>query len=506
MREIFSTILAAALIVRAAPLLGGAEAATQPSLAERSHADHSRTWEGYRQVGYYPNWAIYDDIDFLVTDINSPDYTHLLYAFANVDVDNGTVYLSDTWADLQYAYPGDEDEDANQLAGNAKQLFQLKKQQRNLKTLLSVGGWSYRENFVNVTDRAWREEFARSSVALIEDLGMDGIDIDYEYATNETKEATVELLNRVRHELDRLSKRTDSGAFLMSYAAPCGAEDWINLDISRMDHHLDMWNLMAYDFSGDWSPITTPASNLYPDPNPQGSGVSVKQCADYYLGAGATARKINIGMPTYGTAFNGTSGMWTPYTCLGDGEQDEPGFFADRHLPLSGEMDVYYNAKIGASWSYSPNTTHLTSFDIPYLALEKAKYVVEHNLGGMAYWSVDSDWSAAPAASSTSPRSSRTRDLSRRNKWQNGRVGSIVSGLQEDRRALNLSMSVDAEIRQSVCDPQYTSGQVGGINITIGQSLVHVVTQTFDRFGGGLDRTHNALRYPDSAYANIRSC
>ena len=74
-----------------------------------------------------------------------------------------------------------------------------------------------------------------------------------------------------------------------------------------------MWTLMAYDFSGDWSPITTPASNLYPDNNPDGSGTSVKQCVDYYLGAGATARKINVGMPTYGTAFNGTSGMWASF-------------------------------------------------------------------------------------------------------------------------------------------------------------------------------------------------
>ena len=121
------------------------------------------------------------------------------------------------------------------------------------------------------------------------------------------------------------------------------------------------------------------------------------------------------------------------------------------------------------------DTTHLTSFDIPYLALQKAKYVVDTDLGGMAYWSIDSDWSVKHQESAESS-SSTKHHLSRRNKWQNGHVSSGSSpsverrrDMHEDRRAINVTTTVSAAVTHTPCDPQYTSGKVNGIDISIGQ-------------------------------------
>lgn len=114
------------------------------------------------------------------------------------------------WADQDIHYPGDSwNDNGTNLYGNFKALYKLKKQHRHLKVLLSIGGWTYSPSIHPVVvSSTSRMKFVESSTKLLEDYGLDGLDIDYEYPTNdEQAQGYVELLKLLREALDELSRR-----------------------------------------------------------------------------------------------------------------------------------------------------------------------------------------------------------------------------------------------------------------------------------------------------------
>jgi chitinase len=126
----------------------------------------------------------------MVTDLPADKLTKVNYAFANVNNVTGEVVLSDEWADVQFPYPGDVGTNGSQLLGNFNQLFKLKQKNRNLKVTLSVGGWGFRANFKPaLATEAGRQMFCDSATAHIANLGLDGFDIDWEYAEDATDAA-----------------------------------------------------------------------------------------------------------------------------------------------------------------------------------------------------------------------------------------------------------------------------------------------------------------------------
>ncbi|CAH7672518.1 family 18 glycoside hydrolase [Phakopsora pachyrhizi] len=351
---------------------------------------------GMVSATYFVNWAIYARSHF-PWQVPMDSLTHVFYAFANVRPESGEVYLTDSWADEQihWADRGDSwNDQGNNLYGCFNQFRQLKQKHRNLKLLLSIGGWTYSSNFAPGTDSPEkRAKFSSSALGLLEDYGLDGLDIDWEYPTSD-KEADqlVQLLKHMRKDLDSHQKsKKDKNPYLLTIAAPCGPQHFRQLHLKQMSQYLSFINLMAYDYAGSWDTIAGHQANLrLPNSEAVNQGnFSTVAAVNYYLEQSVPARKIVIGMPLYGRSFLNTKGIGHSYNGVGQGNW-ESGIYDYKSLPKDNCKLMVDKKAIGA-YTYDKSAQELITFDNPTTVNLKVDYVRSKNLGGVMWWESSGD-------------------------------------------------------------------------------------------------------------------
>ncbi|ODV92850.1 glycoside hydrolase family 18 protein [Tortispora caseinolytica NRRL Y-17796] len=341
-------------------------------------------------VVYYTNWSIYQR-KFNPDQIPADCITHVNYSFAKIDDTTGDVKLSDEWADVQIKL-GDNDEG---LKGCLGAFFQMKKKYRHLRVILAIGGWGYDGKFSAVcNDANKRARFVQTAVGLVEECGLDGIDIDWEYPKDATEAALmVSLLKELREALTKLSDTHNSGVykFLLTVAAPGGPDKIQTLNVEEMDKYLDWWNLMCYDFAGGWDSISGHQSQLY------GSPLSVDAVVSSYTKRGVDTSRLVVGMPAYGRAFENTDGPGKPFSGTGTGSW-ENGVWDYKALPLAGSEEKYLQS-IGACYSYDAPKRKMVSYDNEQVVKQKCEYIKAKKLGGAMFWEASGDHVASNARS-----------------------------------------------------------------------------------------------------------
>lgn len=219
---------------------------------------------------------------------------------------------------------------------------------------------------------------------MLKELGLDGLDVDWEYAENwEQANQFVEILREIRLELDAYSQQIGLPVdqFELTVAGPAGPVQYQKMLIREMDPYLSFWNLMCYDYAGAWSSTSQYHSNLYH------GDLSTDKAVKFYMAAGVHPSKLVLGMPLYGRAFANTDGVGRPYSGIGLGSY-ESDTWDYKSIPRDGEQ-VDENAM--AAYSYDARTKMLITYDNEVVSKAKAGYVINNKLGGGMWWESSAD-------------------------------------------------------------------------------------------------------------------
>lgn len=328
-------------------------------------------------IGYVPGFR--GELDEKTIDANK--LTHINYAF--VDVQDSMAWLTNIATDTI----------------NFRKLNYLKRDNPDLKILISLGGWAWSNYFSDaVLTENSRKKFAQTGAAIVEQYNLDGIDIDWEYPglrgednvfRTEDKENFTLMFKSIREELDKLATKTGK-TYQVTTALPCFPRLFEVTNMGDAAKYLDFVNIMAYDYyvSGD---TAGHHSNLYHSENYEKED-SGNKAYDLYTKAGVPAEKLVLGVPFYGRSWfmktDDNLGINRAvdslargggYTFIKDSIMTRPGFV--RHWDDKAKMPFLWNAE----------TRQLVVFDDEESLKYKCEYVKEKNMAGIMFWQYASD-------------------------------------------------------------------------------------------------------------------
>lgn len=344
-------------------------------------SNHAYGAETNRVVGYYAAWSAYHG--FLPNQLEASKLTHINYAFANIGSD----------LKLTLGYPDIDEE-------NIRLLNELKQENPDLKTLISVGGWNWSGRF---SDAALTEEtrtaFADSCVDFIVKYGFDGVDLDWEYPVSggltsnskrlEDKENFTLLLQKIREKLDARGTQ-DGKHYLLTIAGGAGSSYVENVELSKIGQYLDYASIMTYDLHGTWDSHTDLLAPLYgnEDASPQYKA-SVDQAVTNWLNASFPAGKLVLGIPFYGYLYSSVTdnnrGLYQTFAGASSISWQD---IKNNYLTKSG-YTRYVHSQSKVPWLFN-GTIFITYEDQDSIG-EKTDYIKSKGLGGAMVWELSQD-------------------------------------------------------------------------------------------------------------------
>ena len=273
--------------------------------------------------------------------------THLNYAFALINNDFETLNI--------------------QKEGRLKLMVALKKQNPDLKVLLSIGGWGAGNFSEMAADEKHRKAFARNCLNAVTKYSLDGIDIDWEYPTSSSAGISSSPEDTKNFKLLMKDLRETLGdSRLLTMASASNAK---YVDFKEAIPYMNFVNVMTYDMGHP------PKHNsaLY---RSSMSSESCDESVTRHFTAGVPYEKMVLGIPFYGHGDGKAFGDYVDYK--------------DIKIDQS-KYSVLWDDAAKVPYVADATGKMVLNFDDERSVGLKAEYVLQKKLAGAMYWNIEAD-------------------------------------------------------------------------------------------------------------------
>ena len=255
--------------------------------------------------------------------------------------------------------------------------------QAGRKAVLMLGGAGEHDRFASAASDANRARFVTNLLATMDQLGYDGIDVDWEPINDVDKAPLLDLLKRLR------AARPN-----MILTIPVG---WVNPNWQTVDPWyaevaavVDQMNMMTYYMAGPWGGWLSWHSSALAGQGGQYPS-SVSSSAQLYLNAGIPKTKLGIGLGFFGMCWQGVTGP----------RQSGGWVVADDNAMSYRNIMTSYHSDAARRWDDAASVPYLTfasrtgpagcnfvSYDDAQSITAKGNYVKSTGLGGAIVWTI----------------------------------------------------------------------------------------------------------------------
>ena len=295
--------------------------------------------DGKRIVGYVTSWGKTLPDPKLLTNINYA-FGHVTDSFDGVRIDN---------------------------PGRLKSVVALKKKNKKLQVQLSVGGWGSGNFSEMAADPEKRKAFAKDCKRVMDEYGLDGIDIDWEYPGSSAAGISSSKADIANYNLLMKDLREALGPkALLTLASPATVGFY---EFKPMMPYVDFINVMAYDLN------RPPYHHSSLFRSPLSGDMTADEGIRAHISGGVPAEKLVLGVPFYG---HGEKKLY-------------PDFVDYNKLTLKDGLKERYDEKACVPYYEDADGKLVMTFDNPKSLKRKAEYVKQNGLGGMMFWDAGGD-------------------------------------------------------------------------------------------------------------------